>query len=305
MSDKRILDALFQKKCLSKSDYICLLDKYCPRNERDFWSRCLLAAGSGLVLAGIVCFFAANWSRLGDVLKLGLPLAGLVGCGLGAFWKGLEKTSAQAFVFGAAVLLGVFWAVFGQVYQTGAFVYEFFAVWVLCLLPLCLLARNKWLWLVTFYLAVIYWLNRNDSFLWDLQHGWAWLVLVLGGSAAWAVACWKKAGVGFERFIWVPLGIGVWVEGGLIMADGLSRGNIPFYLTVAWAFWLGQTLASLIRKETVLLGWCLLGLAGWLSLLIFDDLENRIVLWLFISGVLFVLAGVGTYWFWRRVRGVK
>ena len=107
MSDKRILDALFQKKCLSKSDYICLLDKYCPRNERDFLSRCLLAAGSGLVLAGIVCFFAANWSRLGDVLKLGLPLAGLVGCGLGAFWKGLEKTSAQAFVFGAAVLLGV------------------------------------------------------------------------------------------------------------------------------------------------------------------------------------------------------
>lgn len=99
-------------------------------------------------MAGVVCFFAYNWAALGALFKFALPLAGLLLCAFGAYYKGLDAGAGKVFTFGAGLFLGVFFAVYGQVYQTGAFVYEFCLAWALCLLPLAVLARNRWLWLL-------------------------------------------------------------------------------------------------------------------------------------------------------------
>ncbi len=104
--------------------------------------------GAALLLSGIVCFFAYNWANLGLLLKLGLPLVGLLACAFGTYKKGLQSGAGQVFSVAVGLFIGIFFAVYGQVYQTGAFVYEFSVAWGVCLLPLAILAGNRWLWLL-------------------------------------------------------------------------------------------------------------------------------------------------------------
>ncbi len=119
--------------------------------------------GALLFLAGIVCFFAYNWQNMGTVLKLGLPLAGLLACAYGAYRKGLPSGAGQVCSVACGLFIGIFWAVYGQVYQTGAFVYEFFGIWAVCLLPLALLAGNRWLWLLWAGVANVYLFARYGA----------------------------------------------------------------------------------------------------------------------------------------------
>ncbi len=113
------------------------------------WSAPLCGVtGVSLFLAGIVCFVAYNWAELGTLYKFGLPLVGLLVCAGGACIKGLESGVGKVFSFSCGFFVGLFWAVYGQVYQSGAFVYEFCLAWALCLLPLAVLAGNRWLWLL-------------------------------------------------------------------------------------------------------------------------------------------------------------
>lgn len=104
--------------------------------------------GAALFLAGIVCFVAYNWADLGTLYKFALPLVGLLACALGAYIKGLESAAGKVFSFSCGLFVGLFWVVYGQVYQSGAFVYEFCLAWALCLLPLAVLAGDRWLWLL-------------------------------------------------------------------------------------------------------------------------------------------------------------
>ncbi len=112
--------------------------------------------GAGLFLSGVVCFFAYNWAALGLWVKFALPLAGLLLCGWGAYCKGPARGAGHVLSVSTGVFLGIFWAVYAQAYPTGAFAYEFFRVWVLCMLPLALLAGSRWLWLLWVGVASIY-----------------------------------------------------------------------------------------------------------------------------------------------------
>jgi len=110
--------------------------------------RALLFLGLTFSLVGVICFFAWNWGDLPGAAKLGLIQCGLaVCCGL-AWWKGLETTAGRAAVLAASVFVGVFLAVFGQVYQTGADDWLLFAGWAGLILPWTLLARFEALWIL-------------------------------------------------------------------------------------------------------------------------------------------------------------
>src|SRR4051812_44863924 len=74
--------------------------------------RLLLILGTGLLLSGIVFFFAWNWRALPAWEKFGLVEAGLVLCAAGAAWKKLETLAGRLFLTGACVMVGVFLAVF-------------------------------------------------------------------------------------------------------------------------------------------------------------------------------------------------
>src|SRR5918999_490511 len=104
-----------------------------------FLSRTLALLGTALILAGVVCFFAYNWDRLGRFGKLGLIETGIVAAALVAWWR-LPRVSGQIALTAAAVLVGPLLAVYGQTYQTGADPYGLFLTWALLELALVALA---------------------------------------------------------------------------------------------------------------------------------------------------------------------
>ena len=120
-----------------------------PRQDWWTWSsRSLLFTGSALVLAGIVFFFAYNWAKMGPFLKLGLAEGAVVACLAGVLRLGLDRLGGKVFLFAASFLAGVFLAVFGQVYQTGADAWELFAGWAALILAWVVVSRFAALWIL-------------------------------------------------------------------------------------------------------------------------------------------------------------
>lgn len=102
----------------------------------------LFALGVGHVLAGIIFFFAHNWFAFPDMAKFGV-----IGAGIGLsvlIWLvlKLDGVVAQAFGIAATVLVGVVFAVFGQVYQTPALIHTPFVLWALMTLPFAAVSKN-------------------------------------------------------------------------------------------------------------------------------------------------------------------
>ena len=299
--DKQTLDALFSEKFLSKESYQTLLAALRPADEKAWLSVRLLTAGTAFVLAGIICFFAANWQEMGIILRLSVPLVALVLCGAGAFYKKLNTVSRQAFAFGTAVFIGIFLAVFGQEYQTGAFLYELFGLWALLLLPLCGLTRNKWMYLFTLYVATLYWASRQGSILnlsfWSVASG---VYFALWALCEFLPAC-QKWGEGFKRFLWIPLSVYVTVY-------GCFSAEKVFYYPKALYFFAAFLLAACglsyaqRKKDVAFFGWNLLAGVFLLCAYLVQWLEFELGS-IFVYCVLFAAASWKTYAFWFDVKG--
>jgi uncharacterized membrane protein len=124
-------------------------------------SRALLFVGAALVMAGVVFFFAFNWARMSAVAKFGVIEVGLWACAIAAVRKGLDHLSGKVLLLCACVFVGVLFAVYGQVYQTGADAYENYAMWALLILPWVVIARFGALWVL--WLTVV---NVAITLLW-------------------------------------------------------------------------------------------------------------------------------------------
>ncbi|MGM0556825.1 MAG: DUF2157 domain-containing protein [Myxococcota bacterium] len=111
-------------------------------------SRALLLYGLSLVAVGVVFFFGFNWDEIPNLAKLGLVQIGFVGALVAGTLRDLHSVTARVLLVIAGVLIGVFFAVFGQVYQTSADAWELFAYWGALLLPLALLAGTQGAWVL-------------------------------------------------------------------------------------------------------------------------------------------------------------
>jgi uncharacterized membrane protein len=121
-----------------------------PRGQdwQRFLDRVLLWGGAVSLAAAVVFFIAYNWDALGRFARFGLAEA-LPIAALGWYaWRGPERASARAALFGASLLVGALLALYGQVYQTGADTWELFATWAALILPWVVLGRLPALWLV-------------------------------------------------------------------------------------------------------------------------------------------------------------
>jgi len=126
--------------------------------------RGLLSLGVALIVAGIGYFFAHNWEQLTKTDKLGLA-GGAVLLGLAAAtWAGFDRFVGKLLLLAASALVGVFLAVFGQIYQTGAESYELFIAWAFLIFPWVALGRFMPLWLL--WLAL---LNMALSLYWTVS----------------------------------------------------------------------------------------------------------------------------------------
>lgn len=161
-ADRHVVEELYVHDLISRAAKHQALDILHPRGEWTLWSeRLLLYAGTALILSGLIYFFAFNWAKLGPGIKLGTIELGILGCLLAYSRMGADRLSAKVVLLCASTLVGVFLAVFGQIYQTGADAYQLFLMWAILISGWVLISRfaAHWiLWTVVVNLfGVLYW----------------------------------------------------------------------------------------------------------------------------------------------------
>lgn len=104
-------------------------------NDKESWQKFLgilfLTLGVGFTVAGIVFFFAYNWTDFDKFTKIGLVEGLIITTTILAVIPKINNNIKNTILSGASVLVGVLFAVFGQIYQTGANAYDFFLAWTL------------------------------------------------------------------------------------------------------------------------------------------------------------------------------
>ncbi|OJJ23750.1 membrane-like protein [marine bacterium AO1-C] len=234
-------------------------------NNAESWQRFLriifISLGIGFTVTGILFFFAYNWAGLHKFVKIGLIEVLIVATTIAAVLPKLSPDIKNIVLTGASVLVGVLFAVFGQVYQTGANAYDFFLAWTAAITLWVLVAGFAPLWVV--YLTLI----NTTIILYSEQvaHGWSaiaiftvlflingiFLILTLAGSKvikAMNPPVWFSNLIALAAFTFATIGIiiGIFdkqrpsfyvliIITSLVYGVGLTygiRNSNRFYLTV-------------------------------------------------------------------------
>ena len=162
--DRHVVDRLSAHGVISPAARDAALELIEPPRRWGVWTaRLVTVVGAALVLAGIVYFFAFNWERIPPLTKLA-AIAGLFAVAVGTVAAvGFGHLVSDVAASAAVLLVGVFLAVFGQIYQTGADAWQLFVGWAALTLPLALLAGSAaaWaLWLTVANIALLTWWDQ-------------------------------------------------------------------------------------------------------------------------------------------------
>ncbi|WP_188079564.1 DUF2157 domain-containing protein [Xanthobacter oligotrophicus] len=126
-----------------------------PPRRWGLWAgRLIGTVGAALVLSGIVYFFAFNWNAIPPLAKLG-AIAALIAASCLAVFPGFGRQAVEPAAAAAVTLVGVFLAVEGQIYQTGADAWTLFAAWAGLTLAWALLACSAATWAVWIAVAAV------------------------------------------------------------------------------------------------------------------------------------------------------
>ena len=115
---------------------------------KQFFRILLPALGVSLMVSGIVFFFAYNWAELHKFIKLGLIEGMLIVTIALVLFTRWRRPMKQVLLTAASVLVGALFAVYGQIYQTGANAYDFFLGWTLFVTLWAVAGRYAPLWLL-------------------------------------------------------------------------------------------------------------------------------------------------------------
>lgn len=205
------LEALRAKGLLSQEAFERGVELVWPagRAWRRF-DRVMQMLGAVLVLAGVAYFFAYNWEAIPKLAKFGMIQAAIVVCVVVAGWKGLDGLPGNIALTAGAFLVGVFLAVFGQIYQTGADAWQLFAGWAALITGFLVVARNQAIWVL-------------------------WAVLVTFGAAAWLIQS-----VPWATELHVSLmsvGLGALHLGLVALGEWARARRRPEWLQPPWSRW--------------------------------------------------------------------
>jgi uncharacterized membrane protein len=121
---------------------------------RKFLQVLLISLGVGFTVSGIIFFFAYNWADLHKFAKLGMVEGLLVLTTSFVLFSKFNEGLKNVILTGASVLVGVLFAVFGQIYQTGANAYDFFLGWTVFITLWAIISNFPPLWLI--YMLIVY-----------------------------------------------------------------------------------------------------------------------------------------------------
>ena len=217
-ADRALVEALYAGGRISREARHYALALLYPRHEWGLWTaRLLLALGAALMLAGVIYFFAFNWAKIPPAAKLaGIQMA-LIGCLAMACRASLKNLHGQLWLLAASVLTGVFLAVFGQIYQTGADAWQLFALWAVLVSGWTVIAAFAAQWLL-------------------------WLLLV--NTALWL--WWDQAALPGEDMAFMIL---LW----LTLFNGAALALREYFAVVRGCTWLAARWTRLLLTVTVLL----------------------------------------------------
>jgi uncharacterized membrane protein len=161
-ADRRLIEELASHGLITQAARSHALNLLYPHKNWGVWvSRLLLVIGASLILSGIVYFFAFNWAKIAPAVKLASIQAAILVCLATAWFYGLQRLGGKILLLSASVLVGVFFAVFGQIYQTGADAYNLFMMWSLLTTGWVIIGNFDVLWavwlVVTNIFLVLYW----------------------------------------------------------------------------------------------------------------------------------------------------
>ncbi len=202
------LRALAKRAVLSSNDLEQALARIGHLPDASRWTRfldwVLLVLGAGFFISGVFFFFAFNWQELHRFAKLGVvELAVLLAVGV-AFWQSLDRLPGKIALTVAGLLVGALFAVYGQIYQTGADSYQLFLTWALLIAGWVLISKFAplwFIWIVLLNLSVIFYYLQIIGTI----NGLLYLALFLlnGG----VLLCWevfKRLGVSWLQSRWTP-----------------------------------------------------------------------------------------------------
>lgn len=119
---------------------------------KEAWQKFLkilfLSLGAGFLLAGLIFFFAYNWDALHKFAKLGIIEGLIILFTLTSLLIRKNSIVKKVLLTAASVMVGVLFAVFGQVYQTGADAFDLFLNWTACITLWVIVAEFAPLWLI-------------------------------------------------------------------------------------------------------------------------------------------------------------
>lgn len=119
---------------------------------RQFLIPVLCCLGLLSLVAGSVFFIAWNWAWLPKMAKFALAELLIVALAVVVWWR-WYSTLARSALLAAGLSFGALFALYGQIYQTGADSWELFRAWLYVLLPLALIARQNSLWFCSWLVA--------------------------------------------------------------------------------------------------------------------------------------------------------
>jgi uncharacterized membrane protein len=149
--DREIIQIMSRHGDLKEKDLEDLLEAHVKPDQRawqQFLKILLLILGIGFFVSGVLFFFAYNWDSLHKFVKIGIMEVLIVGAMVPVLFTKISPIVKNSLLSAASVLVGVMYAVFGQVYQTGANAYDFFLAWTVFIAVWTFVANFPVLWLI-------------------------------------------------------------------------------------------------------------------------------------------------------------
>ena len=104
------------------------------------------------LVAGALFFIAWNWAQMPKMAKFALAELLIVALAVIVWWRWYQSLARSA-LLAAGLSFGALFALYGQIYQTGANSWELFRAWLYILVPLALIARQDSLWFCSWLVA--------------------------------------------------------------------------------------------------------------------------------------------------------
>jgi uncharacterized membrane protein len=259
-----------------------------PKNWHTMGRGLILSLGVGWLVSGIIFFFAFNWDQLHPFVKMGLMQIIFLLFALLAWKSRFSPLVNNILLTGAAVLVGVLFAVFGQIYQTGANAYDFFFSWWACLIlwTIYLLFEPMWLLMVVLTNVTLAMYIEQETL--AMQHSWEYLPFVLLNVFFYGLISWMSSKKQVLTAPWLRHIILLWIS--LVLMVGFGAGlygkyhssflvfTVIMVICLLAGFWIGMR-----QKNIVLL--VLVGLTGMIVVLLLMNQWFNNTFSFFLSGI--------------------